>query len=178
VRSIGIWEGVRGDGLLEAAIDGETCARVDDLIQLTHALARAWRVGRGRPVTWKDVEASGGVSDSFEAAARELLLEHERDPAAFLAAVRGLSRFRSKNADKLEAHLLEVGCLSHEVPMGRDALVVRSLAACPEAAERLGEAAAAHVEWVIELLSAAEPGAAPSEQPAGDPAGAGEIGSR
>lgn len=180
VGSIGVWESVRGDGLIEAAIDPETCARADDLIGLTRALARFWQVGRGRPVTWKDVEESGGVSDSFEAAARELLLEHERDPAAFLAAVRGLSRFRAKNADKLEAHLHGVGCLSHEDPMGREALVVRSLAACPEAAVRLGEEAATHVEWVIELLSAVESGAASPEQPAsdpGEPAGAGEGGS-
>lgn len=180
VSSIGVWESVRGDGLIEAAIDPETCAGVDDLIELTHALARAWQLGRGRPVTWKDVEESGGVSDNFEDAARELLLEHERAPAAFLEAVRALPRFRAKSAEKLEAHLFDVGCLSHEAPLGRDALVVRSLAACPEAAERLGEAAAAHVEWVIELLSAAEPGAAASERPAGNPgeqAGAGEAGS-
>ncbi len=177
VNSIGVWESVREDGLIEAAIDAATCARVDDLIELTHALARGWQVGRGRPVTWKDVEESGGVSDNFEVAARKLLLEQDRDPAAFVRAVRALPRFRAKSADKLEAHLLEVGCLSYEAPMGRDALVVRSLAACPEAAERLGEAAAAHVEWVVELLSAAEPGAAVSEHSAGEQAGAGQVSS-
>lgn len=156
ISTIGTWESTRGAGRHSLGLDEAVVGRADALAELSRALSEAWRVGRGRPVTWEDVEASEAVTPTFEDETRRLLLEHGRDPAAYLAAVRSLPRFQKKKGEVLEAYLESVGCLPTREPLARDELVRRALLSCPEAVELLGSQAAGHVEWLIELLVQAD----------------------
>jgi hypothetical protein len=66
---------------------------LDARILLLDALLHNWRIGRGRPLDWGQVDATGAVSAKFTERVRSLLDEHSRDAAAFVQAVGELPRF-------------------------------------------------------------------------------------
>lgn len=73
------------------------------------ALIEMYRLGRPKPITRDDLEASGAVSGNFIDAVSEKLAELEQDPQALVEALRNgeVSRFRTSNADELEQYLVE-----------------------------------------------------------------------
>lgn len=98
-------------------------ARGEALEQTLQAL----RVGRGRPVSWEVVQASGAITSSFEDRVRALLPTHGHDASCLLAAVEELPRFRASRVDSLREHLLETGHLDPRQPLDEEAVVERVL---------------------------------------------------
>lgn len=157
VASLGHWRAVRAAGETPPGIGEEAAAALDARIELALAFAPRWRQGRGRPVTWQDVEASGSIGPSFEDRVRELLAQVGRSPAAFLEAVRSIKGFRANQAEKLQAHLEGIGCLATEPPLADTELVERTLRAASDAVEALGyDSAAAQLDWLLELVRSGE----------------------
>ncbi|MDF1798885.1 MAG: hypothetical protein P1V81_06895 [Planctomycetota bacterium] len=157
VASLGHWRAVRAAGETPPGIDDQAAAAIDARVELAIAFAPRWRQGRGRPVTWQDVEASGSIGPSFEDRVREVLTEHGRSPGAFLEAVRAIKRFRAAQADELQAHLETIGCLPTEPPLADTELVERTLRAAPDAVEVLGyDAAEEQLDWLLALVRAGE----------------------
>ncbi len=151
VERLGPWrEAMRAapDALGMAA---EAVARVEARARLLEACLDGLRVGRGRAVTWEDVQASGAVSGAFEERVRALLDEHGQDAAAFCAQVAALPRFRSASAQQLQAHLEEAGFVDPRPALAAADIVERALAVHRGAAEAPfgAPAAAAFVEGVL-----------------------------
>jgi len=157
ITTMGTWTAARDSELLRRVVPPEVGRRADARIELARAVAEAWRVGRGRPVTWADVVASNAVTEKRADDVREALEVHGRDAAAFVAAVREIPRFLSRMATDLETHLEAIGALDRNEPLAADALIHRALERCPGAVEALGASeAAAHVDWLVGLLDARE----------------------
>ena len=92
--------------------------------------ARAWRVGRGRPVTRQDL-VDGGVSPVFIDRVDELSQELGEDARALLAALANgqVKRFKKDTVAALEEHLEEAGCLDQRALLNRDQVLERAMLA-------------------------------------------------
>lgn len=155
MTTLGVWRRARDAGELPASLDGQAIERLSARLELAEATARLWRIGRGRPVTWEDIQESGAVTKVFADRVRDVLKRHEREPLEFIEATRNIKRFKSQ-ADKLEAHLIDCGVLPTEEPLEPDELVRRALAAAEPSVETLGSPqASAFVEWLTSLFSEA-----------------------
>ncbi len=122
---------------------------------LLSATLELWRRGRGRPVTWRDVTASGAVSGRFEDDVRGLVETHGRDPQRFLKAVQALPRFHRNKLEALEKHLRREGILPDEKSLPAEEIVVLALDRAVverEAAEMEPATAAGYVRELLELL--------------------------
>lgn len=93
------------------------------------AWLRAWRRGHSPPVSDADLQASEAVSEAFFESVSRLNRELAGDGSALLAALRDgrVPRFRSAQADKLEAHLAGQGKLDDRRPP-TDAELIDALA--------------------------------------------------
>lgn len=153
ITTLGQWRAVRAAGELPSGLDEEVAERFDLRAHLCETLAGLWLEGRGRPVTWSDVQASSAVSDIYAERVRALLVESAGEARHFMEAVRGLKGFRGNKADELEAHLETVGCLSLDEPLLPDELVRRTLGSVGSL-DALGNAerAAAYCDWLVGLL--------------------------
>ena len=147
-------EALEGGGLASALSPPER-AFLGARAALFAGALEGWREGRGRPVTWRDVAASGTVSSTFAEQVRGLVERLGRDPLAFLEAVRSLPKFRSAKAAELEEFLREAGVLPTGDPPGTDTVVARALdlshPAWTEAGMEAAEAAA-YVRTVLGWL--------------------------
>jgi len=157
IATIGQWRATRRADATPQAIAAATARELDLHAALVVTLLPLWRIGRGRPVTWADVEDSDAVTPTYEERVRDALALHRDCPAQFIEEVRAIKGFRKTSASKLEAQLELVGCLSGEEPLTTDELLRRSLAA-NEAARELGpEKASAFLGWLAALLLDAHP---------------------
>lgn len=100
-----------------------------DACQCAQRLITAWRRGRSRPVTSRDILDSGAVSERYLDAAIELNETVGRSASALLEAVdRGeIKGFRSNKADQLRAYLSEQGLLPDALPLTRAELLAEAL---------------------------------------------------
>jgi DNA repair protein SbcC/Rad50 len=154
IKTIGHWRAMRDGGTRPEKVTEAQFLKIDARSDLAIALAPLWRIGRGRPVSWDDVGASGAVTDKFEDRVREALREHFTDAEAFLRAVAGIKGFRSATEEKLREQLMAIGCLSNVQILDHEDLVRRTIASAHAAAEQLEYAdAAAYVDWLIGLLN-------------------------
>ena len=135
VAALGL--GVRHVGQLALAEKGLSLPLSDEDLALARARLRALsgamdatRIGRGKRVTWQAVAESDAVSSTFAERVREQLVTHRDDAGAFVAAVRGLSSFRTNRADQLEAHLVDVGVLDPRDTLSEEAVVERTQITC------------------------------------------------
>ncbi len=151
ISHLGAWRAFQREGA--ELLDPPDAALLAARAALAGAAMEAWRVGRGRPVTWKEVAASGAVSGRFENQVRELLELHGRDPGAFLHAVRGLRGFRAAKADRLREHLEAQGILDDNEPLSVDAVVARALAWARPALTGAGIDPAEAARWLRALLA-------------------------
>jgi DNA repair protein SbcC/Rad50 len=118
-------------------------------------LARLWRIGRGRPVKWRDVEESKAVSKNWTEPVEGVHGLHSNNAQLFVNEVAALKGFHSDKAKALQEHLREVGCLPTESPLSVEYLVQQAIQGEPDATNQLGgAAAAAYLEWLAHLLSA------------------------
>jgi len=144
-------------GRLAEAIEAGDRALILARTVLLHATLALWRRGRGRPVTWKDVAASGAVSGTFEEKVRHLVDERGRTPEAFLAAIRELRGFRRAKLQILEDHLREAGVLPGESPLAEQEIFARSLERCGPELASAGMAPEDAIAYVRALLRLLEP---------------------
>lgn len=150
---VGPWREMRRRGRSVLGVPEPVAARFDDRIALADALRSAWCVGRGRPVEWADVEASGAVSDTYEDQVRDVLEQHAYTPRRFIDEVGNLKGFRHAKLEELRAHLEQVGCLAVDEPLSHDELVAQAMQTAPDAVERLGpDDASAYLDWLVALL--------------------------
>ncbi|MGM0575070.1 MAG: hypothetical protein ACQEXJ_04985 [Myxococcota bacterium] len=152
---LGAWRHARETRLASVVLDGAG-PRVDLRARLVEEVVEAWRVGRGRPVTWADVEASGAVSETFEDRARALLDDHGDDPEAYVRAVGDLPRFHTRKQEELRTHLEEVGAIDPRDPLDEDAIAARALGRVRNALEATGADVAeadAYVRWLLRIAN-------------------------
>lgn len=155
LKTIGHWREACRREVTPSELSPEVVRRLSARADLAAELTEAWRIGRGHPVTWDEVKASGAVSSKFGERVLPLLAEHTRDPQRFVTLVGEVKGFRDAQLDKLRAHLEQEGCLSPEPILSDDDLVPRTLQAAPEATALLGtEQAASFVAWLVSLLRA------------------------
>lgn len=91
------------------------------------------RIGRGRQVTWEDVEQTNSISDTFRDRVQDQLTIHRDDAQGFVVAVRDLKGFRTTAAETLQNRLEEMGILDRRDPLGHPDLVARATQACASA---------------------------------------------
>lgn len=159
VDTVGVWRLKRRAGV-PVGVDDEVARRVDLRTRVLAATVDAWRIGRGRPVTWADVEASGAVSEGFADDARALLARHGHSAEAYVNAVGGLPRFRNHKQEELREHFEARGVLDTRDPLTEDEVVVRALQAARRDAEA-GDFDVAQAEryarWVLEIIAPGAP---------------------
>lgn len=127
--AVGPWKEARrrgADGVIPA--DDATARRVDARVRLLEATLEGWRVGRGRPVTWADIEGSGAISDKFVGQTRALLDDHARDPETLIQAIDALPYFHSAKTDSLREYLETVGVCDARESLSHADLLSRALA--------------------------------------------------
>lgn len=134
VDTVGQWRTLsRGGGNAAVVGDGEV-AHLDALCDLAVALFAAWRVGRGRPVDWAALAASGAVSDRYLDPLAEVAAEVGGDARAFLVRLEQSGKdarthgFRGNKREALTAYLRDEGYLDLRDPLDGDALRARLLA--------------------------------------------------
>lgn len=95
------------------------------------AFLRAWKVGRGKPVTRAVLEASGAVSDTFIDRVARCCDEQKGDAQALLQALDEgkVSRFHTTKREELAEFLKAQGYLDSQLPLSREEIWVRVLAA-------------------------------------------------
>ena len=124
VETIGQWRAISkpragGESVLRA-IGADAAARLDARIALMESLRRLLLVGRGRPLSRKDIFDCPHVSDSYKGRFADLAEELKWDAAAFMDAVDAgadarVKRFRKKA--ELREYLEELGCIATEEPI-------------------------------------------------------------
>ncbi len=143
-------------GALDGVLDPADRALLRARACLLEAALALRGEGRGRPVTWKDVEASGAVSAKYEEAVKQLVESHGRDPRAFLAAVGALRGFRRGKLDELEEHLAAAGILPTGDPLPDELVDLRATDRCRPAFEAAGIDTVEATAYVRSLLSLLE----------------------
>jgi hypothetical protein len=136
VDCVGTWREAERQGVATLLVNVETAALFSARADALEAVLEGWRIGRGRPLTWSDVTASGAVSATYSERVQELLLTQNNDASAFAAKVASLKGFRQANADQLRRHLVEVGALDERERLSKEVLVQRVLVRSRGAIER------------------------------------------
>jgi DNA repair exonuclease SbcCD ATPase subunit len=150
--TIGAWRATRDAGCLPDELPAAFTRRMTLRLELAELLLQLWSIGRGRPVTWDDIEASDAVTPTFEERVRTVLAAWPRDPRGFMRGATALPRFK-KQRSKLEAYLIDCGALPTTDPLAEDDLVRQTLTSVPEATTILGvEDASAFLTWLVGLL--------------------------
>jgi hypothetical protein len=161
IDSVGVWRALRSQQGTPSPIDGESAAKLDARVQVLWLTLEQLRVGRGAPVSWDQVKASGAVTSSFEDDMRSLLLEHAHQPEQYVEKVGSLKRFRSPNKEKLREHLVAEGYIDEREVLGLDevcAAVLRGVSREVEAGTvKIGEVRRL-VGWIDQLFGTGHPG--------------------
>jgi len=135
ISRIGQWREARLSGTTGALIDESNARIADARADLLASVLGHWRVGRGRPVTWNDVEASGAVSATFAERVQDVLRTHGHDASAFIDAVGSLDRFHTQKLQDLEEHLEAEGILDTRETLEPTVLAQRAVARITPAIE-------------------------------------------
>jgi hypothetical protein len=132
-------QGVRMVGQLRLADLGVVLPLTADDLSLVRARVQgiqsclsAFQVGRGRPPTWDDVEASGAVNSTFADRVKKLLADHGADARGFVSSLTTIQRFE-KRRFKLVDYLESEGVHDPREPLSNDVVVQRTQLACRDA---------------------------------------------
>lgn len=112
------------------------------------------QIGRGRKVTWEDLE-KGGVSEKFQDKVYQCAKSHDYDPKKLLLALenREVQGFREKAREELEESLITSGCLDRRDPLGVDEVRARLWQFTQDALSHLDpEESASFINALCELL--------------------------
>lgn len=126
LATVGAWRALRANPALPPPVGPPTAARLDARAALLDATLDLLRIGRGRPLRWADVEASGAVTPAFSDEMRRLLVAHAEDPTTYVEAVGALPRFRVANRDRLAEHLRATGHLDDAAPLAPESVLPRA----------------------------------------------------
>lgn len=128
--------------------------KVSAAARVLETVLQAWRIGRGRPVDVRVLQASGAVSARFLARAADLAAKCSGDARRLLDALeRGeLPRFHRTRLEALREYLETEGYLDPSQPLTPDAIRARALAA---AARDLGDGRITpeHLERLIHAVT-------------------------
>jgi len=114
IKTTGQWLQVETAAAVGRYVEGaEERRALSARVHMARQYLERWRIGRGRPMTAADLEASGLVSETFIAPMAECLRSHQGQAQALLDAIddKSIKRFRSSNRDELEDYLLGEGFL-------------------------------------------------------------------
>lgn len=132
-------QGVRTVGQLRLADLGVVLPLTADDLNLVRARVQgiqsclsAFQVGRGRPPTWDDVEASGAVNSTFADRVKKLLADHGADARGFVSSLTTIQRFEKRRL-KLVDYLESVDVHDSKEPLSNDVVVQRTQLACRDA---------------------------------------------
>ncbi len=142
-----------GGALLNDVPGAIDCIRA--AAHVVEAACEAYRIGRGQPVDRDVLIDSGAVTDSFIDRVAELCIQVNGDSQAILDALEQgqVRRFRTASIDDLRSYFLDNGYLSEHVPLTRDALRIRVLAAASADIEA-GLITTEYIDRVLSLLPA------------------------
>ncbi len=167
IRTVGQWELLSRNAAPRATsirADSAIGAQLDDRARLLEAFCRAWREGRGTPVTRETLEASGAITDRYLDGVAEITAELNGDAEHLMAILRAhdddrLQRFRTTAADDLQAYLTEHGFLDPRPILTEPDLTTRMLMT-PAAGHLPGAVVAAcmHRWWRLSKRSFLEAG--------------------
>jgi hypothetical protein len=122
-----------GDGAALALMGERNGAlyRAKATAKALEAAARAWRIGRGRPVDRQALVDSGAVSDRFVDELADVAAQHGGDAKRLIAALEGgqVKRWHQSRTDKLRQYLCDAGHLDEQACIDADAIRMRVLAA-------------------------------------------------
>jgi exonuclease SbcC len=110
----------------ESGIVTEAQAELVDLrCEIWAAVQAAWQVGRGKPVTMADLEASGQVTSTMSEGVAALLERCGQDGKRFMAALREgqVKRFQEAKKDQLQNYLELEGFLASRPTLDADEMV-------------------------------------------------------
>jgi len=162
IDAIGPWTDARTRGAPGGLPVGETTAQqVDARIRILETVLDGWRVGRGRPATWEDIQGSGAISDQYVDQVRDLLQTHARDSEGLVGAIAGLPYFRSAKVEALREYLEATGVIDERDQLPPADQIGRALGAVKDdlAAGTIDRSdAIAYAERVISLIGSALPG--------------------
>ncbi len=126
VHSAGQWRAFRRSALFsKERFEEEAVRAVDARLAVAESTHRWVRVGRGRRVTVEALEASGAISETFMAEAREQLKREGGDPVRVVAAIGSISKFRTAKRDELRDYLIEQGFLDESPRLELAEIVLR-----------------------------------------------------
>lgn len=106
-------------------LDADALACIWERVRAVRTWQKAWRIGRGRPVDRRVLEAAdGAVSDTFIDEVAELARKLKGDGAALVEALDEgeVFRFRSNKTDDLDAYLRREGYIDPEEPLTEEDL--------------------------------------------------------
>jgi len=158
---VGVWRALRSQQGAPSTIDGESAAKLDARVQVLMQALEQLRVGRGAPVSWEQVKASGAVTAAFEDDMRGLLLEHGHQPERYVEAVNALPRFRRASKKKLREHLIAEGLIDERDVIGLQeigAAVLRGVSASVEDHMLDHGEINRLVAWIAEVVAASKHG--------------------
>ncbi|MFN0245021.1 MAG: hypothetical protein ACKVWV_19225 [Planctomycetota bacterium] len=117
-------------------IEPAELARLEAWGEVFGAFVRAWRTGRGKPLTRDALEATG-VTDTYLEAVAALAVELEGDGKLLVNVLRArtdarLRKMHKSTAQKIEEHLAAEGHYDAREVLSEEAIVERAIGAAPE----------------------------------------------
>jgi hypothetical protein len=135
IETVGQWELLsrnRAPAAIGIRANSGIGAQLDDRAQLLDAFCRAWREGRGKPVTREAIEASGEISDRYLDPVADIAGELEGDAVRLIEIMRArdderLQGFRAKTTEALEAYLTDNAYIDPKPVLDESDLTARVL---------------------------------------------------
>jgi hypothetical protein len=155
ISKVGQLLSLRDAGGIPLPLSDDVAALVETRVDLLVTVLQLRKVGRGKPLSWEVIVASGTVTPSFEERMRNLLGACRLDAAGYVAGAQEFKRFGRPRVQKLRDYLVESGHLDERAVLGVDDIceqvTARMSGHMAEARLSLG-AIRPFVEWVVELV--------------------------
>jgi hypothetical protein len=138
-------------GMATLGIDAVAFARLAACADALRALLARMQVGRGKPVTFADLQASGGLTSTFEKHCRDLLEEVNGDGKLFiqLLEAKRIGGFRVNQIDKFREYFEDNGHLVAGSPLTSDQIRPQMVRQC-ERAINAGEIDLATIDRLLD----------------------------
>jgi hypothetical protein len=138
-------------GMATLGIDAVAFARLAACADALRALLARMQVGRGKPVTFADLQASGGLTSTFEKHCRDLLEEVNGDGKLFiqLLEAKRIGGFRVNQIDKFREYFEDNGHLVAGSPLTSDQIRPQVVRQC-ERAINAGEIDLATIDRLLD----------------------------
>jgi hypothetical protein len=141
IRTFGQLSGLAAAGgervLAVLGITGEVFEGAKARARLIDATRSTWRIGRARPVSYRDIAEAGILPASSRAIVAPIVEQERGDGANVLDRLRKeLPDADDTTLDRLESWLIAQGCVANSEPLSRDEIRPRLLASVSADIER------------------------------------------